>query len=71
MNEFDLSLLQRSYLRSSNNSLALQKMLTFLHMENIRQKYNNIRLKLIPPTLNDEFELPDGSDLVLNIKYYI
>lgn len=66
-----LSLLQRSYLRSSNNSLAPQKMLTFLHMENIRQKYKNIRLKLIPPTLNDEFELPDGSDLELNIKYYI
>ena len=30
-------------------------------MENIRKQYKNNKLKIIAPTWNDEFELPDGS----------
>ena len=37
--------------------------------KNIRKKYKKNKLKIIPPTWNDEFELPDGS--VSNIQYYI
>ena len=37
--------------------------------KNIRKKYKKNKLKIIAPTWNDEFELPDGS--VSNIQYYI
>ena len=38
--------------------------------KNIRQHYTNSKLKIIAPTGNDEFELPDGSsDIPGYIKY--
>ena len=40
-------------------------------MKNIRKQYKNNKLKIIGPTWNDEFELPDGSYSVSDIKYYI
>ena len=39
--------------------------------KNIRQQYKNNKLKIIAPTCNDEFELPDGSYLLLDIQYNI
>ena len=35
------------------------------------EKYNNNKLKIIPPTWNDEFELPDSFYSVLDIQDYI
>ena len=40
-------------------------------MENIRKAYKNIKLKVIAPTWNNEFELPDGSYAVSDIQDYI
>ena len=37
----------------------------------MRQQYKNNRLKIIAPTWNDEFELPDGSYSVSDIQDYI
>ena len=37
----------------------------------IRKQYKNIKLKIIAPTWNDGFELPDGSYSVSNIQDYI
>ena len=39
--------------------------------ENIKQQYKNNKLKIIAPTWNDEFELPDGSYSVSDIQDYI
>ena len=36
-----------------------------------RKQYKNIKLKIIAPTWNDGFELPDGSYSVSNIQDYI
>ena len=35
------------------------------------EKYNNNKLKIIAPTWNDEFELPDNFYSVLDIQDYI
>ena len=35
--------------------------------KNIRKQYENNKLKIIGPTWNDEFELPDGSYSVSDI----
>ena len=38
---------------------------------NITKQYKNNKLKIITPTLNDDFELTDGSSSVLDIHDYI
>ena len=43
----------------------------FLHLENIRKQYNNNKLKIIPPTYNDMFELLDGLYSMSDIQDYI
>ena len=37
----------------------------------MRKQYNNSKLKIVAPTWNDEFELPDGSYFVSDIQDYI
>ena len=37
----------------------------------IRKQYKNNKLKVIAPTCNDEFELPDASNSVSDIQDYI
>ena len=65
--KFVLNLSQRLDLRSSTNML-LFKMLSIYYMwKNIRKQYKNNKLKIIAPTYNDEFELPDGSCSVSDI----
>ena len=39
-------------------------------MENIRKQYKNNKLKIIVPTRNDKFELPDRSYSVSDIQDY-
>ena len=40
-------------------------------MEHIRKQYKNNELKIIVPTWNDEFELPDGFYSASDIQEYI
>ena len=44
-----------------------------IHLEKFKKRkhYENNKLKLIAPTWNDEFELPDGSYYVSDIQDYI
>ena len=39
--------------------------------KNIRAQYKNSKFKIIAPTWNDEFELPDGSYSVSDIQDHI
>ena len=38
---------------------------------NIKKQYKNYKVKIIAPTLNDEFELPDGSYSMSDIQDHI
>ena len=40
-------------------------------MDKQKTAVKNNKLKMIAPTWNDEFELPDGSNLVSGIQDYI
>ena len=53
--------------RSSNKHDALQNLSSYYTWKNIRQQYKNKKLKIIAPTWNDEFPLPDGSYSVSDI----
>ena len=69
--KFVLNLSQRLDLTSSNKHVALQHLSINYTWKNIRKKYKNNKLKIIAPTWNDEFELPDGSYSVSDIQDYI
>ena len=69
--KFILNLSQRLYLKSSNKHVTLQNLPIYYMWKNIRKQYESNKLKIIPPTWNDEFELSDGSYSVSDIRGYI
>ena len=69
--KFLLNWSQRLDLRNTNKHVALQNLSIYYTGKNIRKKYKNNKLKIIAPTWNDEFELPDGSYSVSDIQDYI
>ena len=44
------------------------KLIYLLHIKNIRKLYKNNKIKIIAPTWNNEFELPDSSYSVSKIQ---
>ena len=50
--------------------IALSNLSIFYTWRNIKNSYNNNKLKISAPTWNDEFELPDGLHSVSNIQDY-
>ena len=66
--KFVLNLSQRLDLRSSNRHVALQNLSIYYMWKNIRKQYKNSKPKIIAPTFNDKFELPDSSYLVPDIQ---
>ena len=69
--QFVLNWSQRLDVRISNKHVALQNLSIYYTWKNIRKQYKNNKLKRRAPTLNDEFELPDGSYSVSDIQDYI
>ena len=69
--KFVLNISQRLDLRSSNKHVSLQNLYIYYTWKDMRQQYKSNKLKIIAPTWNDEFELPDGSYSVSDIQDYI
>ena len=65
--KFVLNLSQGLESRSSDQIVALQNLSIYYTWKNIRKQYKNNKLKIIAPTWNDEFELPDSFYSVLDI----
>ena len=71
LQKFVLNLLQRLNLRSLNKHVALQNLSNYYTWKNIREQYKCNKLKIIAPTWNDKFQLPNGSYSVSDIQDYI
>ena len=70
--KFGPNLLQRLNLRSSNKTCFSSKLFYLLHMEKYKTTVQRgIAPTIIPPTWNDEFELPGGSYSVSDTQDYI
>ena len=69
--KFVLNLSQTLDLRSLDKSLLFKIYLFISRVKNIRKQYTNNKFKMIAPTWNDEFELPNGSYSVSDIQNYI
>ena len=68
--KFVLSLLQRLDLKSLNKHIALQNLPIYNIRKNVGQQYKNNKLKIIFPTWNNDFELPDSSYSVPDTQDY-
>ena len=56
-----LSLSNKINLKRSDKYVALSDLSIHDIWQNIKKSYKNNKLKIIAPTWNQEFELPDGS----------
>ena len=69
--ESALNLSQRLGLRNLNKHVTLQNFYIHYTLKNIRKQYKNNKIKIIAPTWNDKFDLPERSYYVSNIRDYI
>ena len=51
--------------------MSLFKIYVYYTWKNIRKQHKNNKLKIIAPTWNDEFELPNGSYSMSDIQGYV
>ena len=65
-----LKLTNKLDLRIGEKAIALSNLSIYSTWRNIKSSYNNNKFKTSAPTWDDKFELPDGSDSVLNIQEY-
>ena len=70
LHKFVLNLSQKLDLRSLKKNVALQNLSIYYPWKRTIQHKNN-KTKIIAPTWNNEFELPDGSCSVSDIQDYI
>ena len=55
-------------LKNPNKNMALANLSIYYTWKNIKSEYSNNKFKITAPTWNDEFNLPDGSYSVSDIK---
>ena len=59
--KFVLNLSQKLDLRSLNRHVSLQDLFIYYTWKNVSKKCKNNNLKIIAPTWNNDFQLPDSS----------
>ena len=57
-------------LKRSDKYVALSNLSIYYTLKNIKKSYENNKYKISAPTWNEEFELPDGSYSVSDIRDY-
>ena len=67
---FKLDLTDKLNLKNPNKNVALANLSIYYTWKNIKLKYNNNKSKLSAPTLNDTFDLLDGSQSISDIQDY-
>ena len=65
-----LKLTDKLDLRISEKVIALSNLSIYDTWKNIKSSYNNNKFKILAPTCNEEFTLPDGSYSVSDIQEY-
>ena len=65
-----LDLTDKLNLKNSNENIVLANLSTYYTSKNIKSEYNNKKFKILAPTWNDTFNLPDGSYSIADIQDY-
>ena len=67
---FKLDLTDTLNLKDPMKNMALTNLSIYCTWKNIKSKYNNNKFKILAPTWNDTFDLPDGSYSTADIQDY-
>ena len=74
-NKFIYQLTDKLKLKNPNQNIGIVNLSIYELWTNIKSAYNNNKFKILVPTWNDEFHLPDGSysisDIQDNFEYVI
>ena len=65
-----LKIKSKSNFRIGEKAISLSNLSIYYTWRNIKSSYNNNKFKISAPTLNVEFELPDGSYSVSDVQDY-
>ena len=65
-----LKLTDKLYLRLDNKVIALSNLSIYYTWNNIKSSCHKNKFKILAPTWNEEFTLPDGSYSILDIQDY-
>ena len=66
-----LNLLDKINLKRSDNYVALSNLSIYYTWKSIKKSYKSSKFKISSQTWNEEFELPDGSYSVSDMKDYL
>ena len=66
-----LNLTDNINLKRSDKSVALSNLSIYYIWKNIKKSYKSNKFKILAPTWNKEFQLPDGPYSVLDIQDYL
>ena len=70
LHKFKLDLTDKLNLKNPNKNMALANLSIYYTWENIKSEYNNNKFKILAPTWNDTFDLPDASYSIADIQDY-
>ena len=66
-NRFKYDLIDKLDLKNPNKNMALANLSIYYTWKNVKSTYNNNKFKILAPTSNETFDLPDGSYNILTI----
>ena len=69
--KFKYDLIDKLDLRNPNKNMALANLSIYYTWKNVKSTYNNNKFKILAPTCNETFDLPDGSYNISEIQDYI
>ena len=70
-NRSKYDLIDKLDLKNLNKNMALANLSIYYTWKNVKSTYNNNKLKILAPTWNETFRLPDGSYSMSEIQDYI
>ena len=69
-NRFKYDLVDKLDLKNPNKNMALANLSIYNTWKNVKSTYNNNKFKILAPTWNETFDLPDGSYNISEIQDY-
>ena len=70
-NRFKYDLIDKLDLKSPKKNMALANLSIYYTWKNVKSTYNNNKFKILAPTWNETFDLPEGSYNISEIQDYI
>ena len=70
-NRFKYDLIDKLDLKNPNKNMALGNLSIYYTWKNVKSTYDNNKFKILVPTWNETFDLPDGSYNISEIQDYI